>query len=253
MTNATPEMQPPTAQPFAEWNPTRGIWETTQLDLYGLLAPFSAIWPTCGWMHDGSAYRLALSALLTNASASSPSPTVLVRTPLASDSSRGGESLEQVRARRGTIALSHQVIDLAPARTAWLTEAEQRGGDAVVPDRGHLHRWGRYASAIARWEHITGRPPRTSVLERGERTAARSGVRGVADGTQTRLGHRARSRPHRQPAAHPPGQQRPPASGNSGPRRHDEHAVLAPHESGFPTTCCPVARIVHRTFLGRSQ
>lgn len=37
----------------------------------------------------------------------------LFRTPLASDSSRGGESLDQVRTRRGTIALSHQIIDLA--------------------------------------------------------------------------------------------------------------------------------------------
>lgn len=46
----------------------------------------------------------------------------------------------------------------SPARTAWLTEAKQRVGDPVVADRGHLHRWGRYASAIARWEHITGRP-----------------------------------------------------------------------------------------------
>ena len=115
MTNATPAMQPPTAQPFAAWNPTRGIWETTQLDLYGLSAPspFSAIWPTCGWIHDGSAYRLPLSALLTTASASSSSPTARFRTPLATDSSRGGETLDQVRARRGTIALSHQIIDFA--------------------------------------------------------------------------------------------------------------------------------------------
>ena len=37
-------MQSPTAQPLAAWNPTRGIWETTQFDLYGLSAPFSAIW-----------------------------------------------------------------------------------------------------------------------------------------------------------------------------------------------------------------
>ncbi len=113
MTDATRTMQPPTAQPFAAWNPTRGIWETTQLDLYGLSAPFSAIWPTCDWMHDGSAYRLPLSALLTNASTSSPSPGALFRTPLATDSSRGGETLDQVRARRGTIALSHQIIDFA--------------------------------------------------------------------------------------------------------------------------------------------
>ncbi|GAA2524005.1 hypothetical protein GCM10010407_12620 [Rarobacter incanus] len=113
MNDATQAMQPPTAQPFAAWNPTRGTWETTQLDLYGLSAPFSAIWPTCGWMRDGSAYRLPLSALLTNASASSRSPGALFRTPLATDSSRGGETLDQVRARRGTIALSHQIIDFA--------------------------------------------------------------------------------------------------------------------------------------------
>ena len=53
------------------------------------------------------------SALPISGSVSSSSPTVLFRTPLASDSSRGGESLEQVKARRGTIALSHQIIDLA--------------------------------------------------------------------------------------------------------------------------------------------
>jgi len=28
----------------------------------------------------------------------------------------------------------------------------------VVPDRRTVQRWGRYADAIARWEHITGRP-----------------------------------------------------------------------------------------------
>ena len=108
MTHATPA-----TQPFASWSPTRGIWETTQLDLYGLSAPFSAIWPTCGWMHDGSAYRLPLSALLTpgSASSSSPTATTLFRTPLASDSTRGGETLDKVKARRGTIALSHQIID----------------------------------------------------------------------------------------------------------------------------------------------
>lgn len=115
MDNSTSNLQPPTPQPFATWNPTRGIWETTQLDLYGQPAPYSAIWPTCGWMHDGSAYQHPLSELPTPGSAYSSSPTAktLFRTPLATDASRGGESLDQVRARRGTIALSHQVIDLA--------------------------------------------------------------------------------------------------------------------------------------------
>ena len=34
----------------------------------------------------------------------------------AADSARGGETLDQVKARRGTIALSHQVIDLVARR-----------------------------------------------------------------------------------------------------------------------------------------
>ena len=28
----------------------------------------------------------------------------------------------------------------------------------MEPDPRHLHCWGRYAAAVARWEHITGRP-----------------------------------------------------------------------------------------------
>jgi hypothetical protein len=102
-------------QPFAKWNPTRGVWETSQLDLSGQSAPYSAIWPTCGMTRNGSAYQRPLSALLIPgfASSSSPAAGALFRTPLATDSTRGGESLEQVRARRGTIALSHQIIDLA--------------------------------------------------------------------------------------------------------------------------------------------
>ena len=42
-------------------------------------------------------------------------------------------------------------------RTAWLTNQAQRIGDAVAPDREHFRRWGGYAHAIARWEHINGR------------------------------------------------------------------------------------------------
>ena len=108
-------MQPLPPQPFAIWNPTLGIWETTQLDLSGRLAPYSETWPTSGTTRNGSVYPLPPSALPIPDSASSSSRTapILFRTPLASDASRGGESLDQVRERRGTIALSHQVIDLA--------------------------------------------------------------------------------------------------------------------------------------------
>lgn len=106
-------MQPPTLQPLATWNPTSGVWETSQLDLSGRSAPYSETWPTSGMTRNGSAYPLPWSALRIPGSASSFSLVPLFRTPLASDASRGGESLDQVRARRGTIALSHQVIDLA--------------------------------------------------------------------------------------------------------------------------------------------
>ncbi len=38
----------------------------------------------------------------------------------------------------------------------------------MVADRGHLHCWGRYADAIARWEHITGRvAPAPALLHEG--------------------------------------------------------------------------------------
>ncbi|OUZ06433.1 DNA (cytosine-5-)-methyltransferase [Aeromicrobium sp. PE09-221] len=44
-----------------------------------------------------------------------------------------------------------------PARTRWLADQHERIGDLVQPDREHLQRWGRYAAAVARWEHITAR------------------------------------------------------------------------------------------------
>lgn len=78
-----------------------GVWETTQPDLFGLTVPYSEIWPTCGTTHNGSAYQLPFSALLTTASVSSSSPPAktLFRTPLASDSSRGGRPW--IRSRPG--------------------------------------------------------------------------------------------------------------------------------------------------------
>ncbi len=164
MTNATPAMQPPTAQPFAAWNPTRGIWETTQLDLYGLSAPspFSAIWPTCGWMHDGSAYRLPLSTvdigaphqrfrIFALARRTVPHPTGDGLITRRGNARQGASETRDDRA----LAPDHR---LRPPRTGWLTKQKSGIGDPVVPDRRTLRRWGRYADAIARWEHITGRP-----------------------------------------------------------------------------------------------
>lgn len=115
MPTATPTMQPLPAQPLAVWNPRRGCWETSQPDLFGRSAPFSAIWPTSGMTQNGSAYpHPSLGHRIIGSASSSPrTAKTLFRTPLASDSSRGGESLDTVKARRGTVALSHQIIDFA--------------------------------------------------------------------------------------------------------------------------------------------
>lgn len=118
MSDATPTPQWVSMQPLATWNPIRGIWENSQLDLSGQPAPCSATWWTSGMTRSGSVYPLPPSAHHIPGFASSYSPTALFRTPLASDAARGGagrggESLQQVKARRGTIALSHQIIDLA--------------------------------------------------------------------------------------------------------------------------------------------
>ena len=43
---------------------------------------------------------------------SSTSPVALFRILRVSDSARGGETLDQVKARRGTVALSHWIIGL---------------------------------------------------------------------------------------------------------------------------------------------
>ena len=50
------------------------------------------------------------------------------------------------------------------ARTGWLTEQVRRLGEPAVPGERALHRWGRYADAIAEWEHITDREAPASVL-----------------------------------------------------------------------------------------
>lgn len=155
MNNATP-----TPQPFATWNSTRGVWETMQLDLSGQPAPYSAIWPTCGTTPQW----IGLPASLVGA----PHPRLRVfilahRQDAVQDTAR--DRLDTGRREPGSsprttgndraLTPDHRP---RPPRTGWLTQQEQRLRDPVVTSRGHPHRWGRYAGAIAQWEHITGRP-----------------------------------------------------------------------------------------------
>ncbi|MDR0626582.1 MAG: hypothetical protein LBG11_04855 [Bifidobacteriaceae bacterium] len=105
-------LEAPAGMPFAVWNPGAGFWESPQLDLCGLPGVFSGIWPASGLMRNGLAYRRPRWERLIAGSGCSSWPGALLRTPLASDSIRGRETLARVKARKGTIALTHQVMDL---------------------------------------------------------------------------------------------------------------------------------------------
>ncbi|MDR2565245.1 MAG: hypothetical protein LBC97_04140 [Bifidobacteriaceae bacterium] len=109
--------------PFAVWNPELGDWESPQLDLFAQRARFGETWPTSGMTRGGLAYRLPRWERLITGSGCSRSPGALLRTPLASDSIRGRETLAKVKARKGTIALTHQVMELV-ARGSDPTEGE---------------------------------------------------------------------------------------------------------------------------------
>ena len=163
-------MQPLAPQPFATWHPELGIWETTQLDLFGRLAPYSETWPTSGMTRNGSAYQLPMSVHRTLGFVSSSSRTPLFRTPTgfrritrrrepgSSESSSGHHSSFPPSHRPGT------------EQSNWLGMLEGRIGDTVVVSGEHLRKWGKYASAIARWEHITGRKaPMPSLLHESGR------------------------------------------------------------------------------------
>ncbi|MBN9607639.1 DNA cytosine methyltransferase [Cumulibacter manganitolerans] len=53
-------------------------------------------------------------------------------------------------------------------RTGRLSEQMRRVGDLVDPDRRTVRRWGRYARAIAQWEHVTGQDaPAPALLNDG--------------------------------------------------------------------------------------
>ncbi|MGO1539809.1 MAG: DNA cytosine methyltransferase [Leucobacter sp.] len=59
---------------------------------------------------------------------------------------------------------------LRPARTGWLTDQADRIGDPVVTDRAAIRQWGKYADAITRWEHTTGRQaPAPAFLDESEK------------------------------------------------------------------------------------
>lgn len=151
MSDATPPAQPPALQPFATWNPTRGVWETNQPDLYGHLAPYSETWPTSGMTRDGSAYPLPQSAR--------PNPRyrifILAHRAVTHAARLGlGQGWRDAGSGAGTPR--NDRAEPSSDRPRDPAQSSLAGGD-IRADRGVLRRWGRYAPAVARWERITGR------------------------------------------------------------------------------------------------
>ena len=77
-------------QPIATWNPARGVWETSETNLFCEHSElYSATWPASGSMRNGSAYRRPPSARRTSGGASSSSPGL--PTPRARNWKTGGK------------------------------------------------------------------------------------------------------------------------------------------------------------------
>jgi hypothetical protein len=89
-------------EPLANWNPTRGVWETSELCLYGRSEPYSDPWPTSGTTRAGKAYARPTWALLTNDSECSSSPGLL-GTPRTSSANGVGQYEENERGDRGRL------------------------------------------------------------------------------------------------------------------------------------------------------
>ena len=128
MSNATPEMQP-----LAVWNPTRGIWEKPQLDLFGQQEQFWETWPTSGMTLNGKLYRRAEPVLPTDDNEFS-----LLPTPVSSDAHRGPHWNKRTGA-----TLAYAVIHAKP--------------------------WDIYQPAIQHWERVTSRsaPPAVETNRNG--------------------------------------------------------------------------------------
>ena len=96
-------------QPIATWNPARGVWETTQMNLLcGHLEPWSEIWPTSGIAVNGLVYELPMQVHPITVSESS-----LLRSPTASQGEGGALGEETARARGNTVGIRDNALDIA--------------------------------------------------------------------------------------------------------------------------------------------
>ncbi len=96
-------------QPIATWNPARGVWETTQVNLLcGHSEPYLETWPTSGIAVNGSVFELPMQVHRITVSESS-----LLRSPTASQGEGGALGEETARARGNTVGIRDNALDIA--------------------------------------------------------------------------------------------------------------------------------------------
>jgi DNA (cytosine-5)-methyltransferase 1 len=87
------------SEPIATWNPARGAWETSALNLLcGHLVPFSRTWPRSGSMRNGRCFQRPEWVPATSAGESSFSDGLLP-TPVAHDDGKTPEAHLAMKAR----------------------------------------------------------------------------------------------------------------------------------------------------------
>ena len=77
--------------PTAIWNPAKDYWETTEVDIFGHSAAYSATLPKSGSMRNGRLYERPTLAHHTTAPACSSLPGQVLPTPVAQPSGNSPE------------------------------------------------------------------------------------------------------------------------------------------------------------------
>ena len=104
-------------QPTAMWNPARGVWETTQVNLLcGHSEPYLETWQTSGIQRDGQVFELPMQVhpIPVSESLLSPIPEEsMLRTPSAIEGEGGAIREDVARAKKRMVQVRDQMAQLA--------------------------------------------------------------------------------------------------------------------------------------------
>lgn len=121
-------------QPLATWNPARGVWETDTLGLCGHSELFSDSWPISGMTRAGRAFARPMWAHLTDASESSSSPGLLLKTPTSQLALNGSQHPDKRKAGGHGSTLTDEVEHLLPTPVVTDAKGARNSTAARGPD-----------------------------------------------------------------------------------------------------------------------